>query len=205
MEIKVILASGSPTRQELLRKWQIAFEICVADIDESPISGETLEEQVQRLAIKKAQGVVPQFSKEKNVLVLAFDSLVAVDGEILGKPKTKKAAFEMFQKYVGKKVEAFSGVCLAGNWEGKPFEKSFVEKSWIHFRADTTNCQIREFLEFNDWRGKAGGITVEGPCAFLIDRIEGDFPNVLGVPVIRIGEELRTIFGKNPVKVLPRI
>ena len=205
MKIRVILASGSPTRQELLRKWQISFETCVADIDESPILGETIEQQVQRLAINKAQEVVPQFSKEENILVLAFDSLVGVDGEIMGKPQTKKAAFEMFQKYVGKKVDAFSGVCLAGKWKGESFERSFVEKSWIHFRSDTTNCQIREFLEFNDWRGKAGGITVEGLCAFLIDHIEGDFPNVLGVPVIRIGEELRTIFGKNPVKVLPRI
>lgn len=203
--MKVVLASGSPTRKELLRKWQVSFVTCVADIDESPLAGESLEQQVERLAIEKAQTVLPKYKDEKDLLILAFDSLVAVDGDILGKPKTKKAAFEMFQKYVGKKVDAFSGVCLAGNWKGKPFQTSFVEKSWIHFRDDTTNCQIRAFLEFNDWKGKAGGITVEGPCAFLIDRIEGDFPNVLGVPVIRIGEELRTLFGTNPIKILPRI
>lgn len=202
---KVVLASGSPTRQEMLRKWQVEFEACPADVDESPIAGESLEQQVERLAIEKARAVYPKFENEQDVLILAFDSLVEVGGEILGKPATKKAAFEMFQKYVGKKVGAFSGVCLIGNQDGEKFERSFVEKSWIEFRDDTTNCQIRDFLEFGDWRGKAGGITVEGPCAFLIDRIEGDFPNVLGVPVIRVGEVIREIFGKNPVKILPRV
>ncbi|MBT6831612.1 septum formation protein Maf [bacterium] len=199
--MKIILASTSPTRREIFKKLGIVFEVVAPDCDEILIPSEKMETQVSRFAAEKSKSVYKKFEQEKNILVIGFDSLVEVDGEILGKAKTKKIALEMFQKYRGKKVGGFTGISLVGNFNGKFFERTEVEKSWIHFRSDTTNCQIRDFLEFGDWRGKAGAITVEGPGAFFVEKFEGDFQNILGVPVLKMGEMIREIFKKNPIKL----
>ncbi len=198
--MKIILATGSPTRQKIFTNLGVSFQVCPMDIDESLLEDETLEKTIERLASEKAAAALVLFEKKDNVIILAFDSLVAVDGQILGKPKNEQEAFSWFQKFRGKKVEAFSGVGILGKREGELFQLSFVEKSWIHFRADSTDKQIRQFLSAGDWKGKAGGITVEGAGAWLVDRIEGDFLNVLGVPVQRIGEELRAL-GIEPLEV----
>lgn len=191
--MKIVLATASPTRKKIFETLGVSFLSHPTDVDESLLMNESLEASIERLAKKKAEKAMESFSQEESVLIIAFDSLVAVDGEILGKPKDEMEAFEWFQKFRGKKVKAFSGVGILGKKEESSFETSFIEKSWIHFRADSTDEQIQQFLRIGDWQGKAGGITVEGAGAWLVDRIEGDFPNVLGVPVQRIGEELRKL------------
>lgn len=198
----VILASGSPTRQEIFQKLGFQFSVVIPDCDETLLPNEKMEKGVCRLAAAKAENVYKKIEQEKDVLVCAFDSLVAVGGKTFSKPQTKKEAFAMFQSYRGNRVAGFTGISLVGNQGGKKFHVTQVEKSWVHFRADTTNCQIRDFLAFNDWKGKAGGLTVEGIGAFLIEKIEGDFPNILGVPILKMGEMIREIYGKNPVKIL---
>lgn len=199
--MKIVLATGSPTRQKIFSTLGMEFQTCPMDIDESLREGESLESSIDRLARKKAEAAFSKYEKDDDVMILAFDSLVAVDGEILGKPQNEEEVFSWFQKFRGKKVDAFSGVGIFGKRSGEQFQSSFVEKSWINFRADSTDEQIRQFLSIGDWKGKAGGITVEGAGAWLVDRIEGDFLNVLGVPVQRIGEELREL-GLEPLEVL---
>lgn len=198
--MRIILATGSPTRQEIFRKLGIAFEIHVTHIDETLHEGESMEDAVQRLAAEKAEAAFAEFAHEPNVIVLAFDSLVALEGKVLGKPQDKKEALRWFKLYKGKKVDAFSGVGISGNKDGEYFYSSFLEKSWIHFRKDYSGSEIEDFLSFGDWEGKAGAITVEGAGAWLVDHIEGDFPNVLGVPVLALGDELRKQ-GMNPLEI----
>jgi septum formation protein len=199
--MKIVLATASPTRQKIFSNLGISFFAHPTDIDETVLLEENLDQAISRLAKEKAAKAMKHFEREKEVFIFAFDSLVAVDGVILGKPKDEEECFQWFQKYRGKKVDAFSGVGIMGKHGGKLFQSSFVEKSWIHFRADSTDEQIRQFLAVGDWKGKAGGITVEGAGAWLVNYIEGDFPNVLGVPVQRIGEELRNL-GIEPLEVL---
>lgn len=201
--MKIVLATASPTRQKIFSQLGISFLSHSTNIDESLHANETLEASINRLAQEKAVEAMKSFESEKDVLIFAFDSLVAVDDQILGKPKDEEEAFVWFQQFRGKKVAAFSGVGILGKRSNVPFQSSFVEKSWIHFCADSTDEQIRQFLSVGDWKGKAGGITVEGAGAWLVDRIEGDFPNVLGVPVQRIGEELRKL-RIEPLEVLYR-
>jgi septum formation protein len=202
--MKIILASGSPTRKDMLTKMGMQFTVVKPDCEEKVENSQTMESQVKRLAKEKTASVYNKFSQEKDVLILGFDSLVEVDNQILGKPKTKKEAFEMFQKFVGKKVGTFTGMTVAGNVNGKYVEKTIVEKSWLVFRSDITNCQIRLFLDFDQWQGKAGGITIEGIGAFLLADIEGDYQNVLGIPVIKMGEVIRELTGKSPLKVFTK-
>jgi septum formation protein len=197
--MKIVLATGSPTRQKIFSNLGIGFDACPMDIDETLVSNESLEESIQRLAQEKAKAAFEQFQEEEDVLILAFDSLVAIDNKILGKAKTEEEAFQWFQDYREKKVDAFSGVGIIGKYEEKQFQSSFVEKSWITF-SDSTDEQIRQFLSVEDWKGKAGAITVEGAGAWLVKEIEGDFLNVLGVPVQKIGEELRKL-GIEPFEV----
>ncbi len=199
--MKIVLATASPTRQNIFSNLGVSFLSHPTDIDESLHENETIEASIQRLAEEKAEEAMKSFENEEDVIIFAFDSLVAVDEQILGKPKDEDEAFAWFQQFRGKKVAAFSGVGIFGKHSNIPFQSSFIEKSWIHFRSDSTDEDIRKFLSIGDWKGKAGGITVEGAGAWLVDMIEGDFPNVLGVPVQRIGEELRKL-GIDPFEVL---
>ncbi len=199
--MKIVLATASPTRQKIFTNLGISFIPYPTDIDESLELNETLEATIERLAQKKVEEAIKGFESEENVIVFAFDSLVAVDDQILGKPKDEEEVFAWFQQFRGKKVAAFTGVGISGKRSGMSFQSSFIEKSWIHFHVNSTDEQIHQFLAIGDWKGKAGGITVEGAGVWLVDRIEGDFPNVLGVPIQRIGEELRKL-GIEPLKVL---
>lgn len=197
--MRIILATGSSTRQELFRKLGVTFESYVTHIDENLQSEESLVAAVQRLAAEKSAAAFAEFAHEENVLVIAFDSLVALDGDkVLGKPQDEKEALKWFKEYKGKRVEAFSGVGISGNKDGEYFHTSFHEESWIKFRDDYDVAEIKDFLSFGDWEGKAGAITVEGAGAWLVKEIEGDFLNVLGVPVIRLGEEMR-VLGIDPL------
>jgi len=182
-------------------KMGIKFAIEKPKCEEILERSASMESEVKRFAKEKALSVYKNYKQEKDVLIFAFDSLVEVEKNILGKPKTKKEAFEMFQQYRGKKVGTFTGMTVAGNVNGKYVEKTIVEKSWLVFRSDITNCQIRSFLDFDQWQGKAGGITVEGIGAFLLADIEGDYQNVLGIPVIKMGEVIHELTGKSPLKV----
>ncbi len=199
--MKIVLASASPTRQKLFINLGISFVSHYTCIDETLHSNETLEKGIERLAYEKGEAAMQAFASESDIIIFTFDSLVAVNGQVLGKPKDEDEAFAWFQRFRGKKVDAFTGVGIFMNKDGEWVKTSFVEKSWIHFRADYTDDDIRSFLSVGDWKGKAGGITVEGAGAWLVDHIEGDFPNVLGVPVQRIGEELRKS-GVSPLEEL---
>ncbi len=192
----------------MFTKMGMNFEIMKPECEEIVEKSESMEASVKRLAKEKTLSVFKKHvldsargSQEKDILILGFDSLVEVENHILGKPKTKKEAFKMFQKYVGKKVGTFTGMTVAGNVNGKYVEKTIVEKSWLVFRSDITNCQIRSFLDFDQWQGEAGGITIEGIGAFLLQDIKGDYQNVLGIPVRTMGEVIRELTGKSPLKV----
>lgn len=191
--MRIILATASPTRQEICQKLGIPFELFITHINEEIKPDESLGDSVERLAMEKSASAFAEFANEADVLVIAFDSLVALDGKTLGKPQDEKEALKWFKNYKGKKVEAFSGVGITGNKDGEYFHTSFLEKSWIHFNDDYNEQMINDFLSFGDWKGKAGAITVEGAGAWLVKKIEGDFPNVLGVPIIRLGQELRAL------------
>lgn len=199
--MRFILATGSPTRQEIFTKLGCKFEVHVTHIDETVHPDETMEQAVERLAAEKAEAAFAEFSEEENVVVIAFDSLVEIEKKVLGKPNDEKEALKWFKEYKGKRVDAFSGVGIAGKKDGEYFHSSFLEKSWIHFRKDYSLEEIKNFLAVGDWEGKAGAITVEGAGAWLVEKNEGSFPNILGVPVIRLGQELREL-GLDPLEIL---
>ncbi len=200
--MKIILASTSPNRQELLDRMGFHFHREDPDYEEVIDPSAPAEAQVQEFALGKAQSVFHQFESEENVMIMGFDSMTQCEGKSLGKPKTKKAAFEMIQSFVGKPQQIITGVGLVGNWKGKPFEKVAAESTSVQFRSDITNCQIRRYLDFGDWQGKCGAYSILGTGIFFLEPVVGDFQNVVGVPVQMLGNMIREITGKSPVWIL---
>lgn len=203
--MKIILGSSSPNRKELFDRMGIDYAVVSPTSDEIVNPDESSIENIERFALEKAQSIFPDKTKppyEGNFLVMGFDSMIEFDGAVLGKAGTKKSAFEMIQSFVGKEQKVTTGMACVGVWKGEYFEKVVHESTPVKFRSDTTNCQIRSYLEFGDYAGKCGAYSILGPGIFLLEKIDGDFQNIIGVPVIKFGEVIREITGKSPLSLL---
>jgi len=175
--LRIILASGSPRRQQLLSQIGISFEIIVSDADEN-IEG-PVHNQVEALAKRKALAVKPQVSGE--AVIIAADTLVSVDGRVLSKPADKEDAFAILNVLQGRKHTVYTGVALI---KGKTLH-SFVDAADVYFRP-LCNKEITGYINTGEPFDKAGAYGVQGRGAVLIERIEGDFYTVMGLPLSRL-------------------
>jgi len=200
--MKIILASSSENRKNLLQKMNFQFSIAPPNFAENWNEKISAAENVQNLARGKAKSVFPQFENEKNFLIFGFDSVAILGEKIFGKPRTKKAAFEMIQNLRGENHEIFSGISAIGKIDGKFFEKTDFEKTKIKFKNNFTNCQIRKYLEFDDWRGKCGAYSILGAGIFFVEKIDGDFQNIVGVPIFKFSAIISAATQKFPLKIL---
>ncbi|MBP3327898.1 MAG: septum formation inhibitor Maf [Clostridia bacterium] len=172
---KIILASASPRRKELLTLAGVNFTVEVADADETLEDGVTPDEAVKQLAEIKARAV---FEQHADSVVIGADTVVAVDGKILGKPKNYEEANEMLNLLSGRKHFVFTGVCLMSQ------EKTtvFCQKTAVEFYPLSQN-EIDEYIASNDCYDKAGGYGIQTNGCVLVKGIEGDYFNVVGLPV----------------------
>lgn len=172
----LILASASPRRQELLRAVGIPFTVEPADIDESPIVGESPRACAERLAREKADAI---HRVRPSDLVLGADTVVAFDGQILGKPQDAQDAARMLRALSGRTHEVITGVCVV------------VPGMAPHVRSETTRVTMREVTEseIRDYVGtgepmdKAGAYAIQGGAGRWITQVDGDYENVVGLPV----------------------
>ncbi|MFN2500992.1 MAG: nucleoside triphosphate pyrophosphatase [Pyrinomonadaceae bacterium] len=183
---KLVLASGSPRRSEILDsvKWPFARE--VADIDESHLKGEAPEMYVERLAREKAETVALDNS---DAVVLGADTTVVIDGQILGKPTDFEDAIRMLSMLAGSWHEVLTGVAIVAMGE----TSSAVERTRVKF-ADMSTDEVSFLAQRGDPLDKAGAYAVQAEAALFIERIEGDYWNVVGLPIRLVYELLR----KNP-------
>ena len=172
---KIILASASPRRKELLTLAGVNFTVEVADADETLEDGVTPDEAVKQLAEIKARAV---FEQHADSIVIGADTVVAVDDKILGKPKNYEEANEMLNLLSGRKHFVFTGVCLMSQ------EKTtvFCQKTAVEFYPLSQN-EIDEYIASNDCYDKAGGYGIQTNGCVLVKGIEGDYFNVVGLPV----------------------
>ncbi|MCF7918157.1 Maf family protein [Candidatus Gracilibacteria bacterium] len=200
--MKIILASSSPNREELLTRMGFQFEVVHPTFEERIDVTVSPEKQIQHFALEKAKSVFQKFSTLDDVMIMGFDSMIDFKGTSVGKPRTKKAAFEMIQSFIGKSQRVSTGIALVGRWEGEYFEKVSVVHSPVKFRSDITDDQIYRYLEFGDWKGKCGAYSILGTGMFFLESIDGDFQNIVGIPVLKMGEMIREVTGKSPVWVM---
>ncbi len=203
--MKIILASTSPNRKALLDRMSFEYKISVPDFEEIVDEQFSNKQNIKNFAVGKAKSVYPKFEKEKNILIFGFDSMIEIGDIIIGKPTTKKSAFEMIQSFIGKTQKVTTGISVIGNFKGKYFEKTDIVSTTVKFKKNITNCQIRKYLEFGDWSGKCGAYSILGMGQFFIEKIDGDFQNIIGIPVLKMGEIIEEITGKNPITIFEPI
>jgi septum formation protein len=172
---KIILASGSPRRSEILTSVGWRFEKYTADIDESELEGETAEIYVQRLAKTKAETVAEKFPNE---IVLGADTTVVIDNQIIGKPVDLNDARRMLEMLSGNWHEVLTGAALVKN--GKSVVG--IQSTKVKF-VEMSGEEINFLVEKGEPLDKAGAYAVQAQAALFIEKIEGDYWNVVGLPV----------------------
>ena len=180
---KVVLASQSPRRQELIKLIFDSVEILPADCDETLPEGIGAREAVEYLS--KIKNDASSELTEKDNLIISADTVVAVDDEILGKPVDKEDARRMISLLSGKVHQVYTGVTISLN--GKV--KTFSEKTDVEF-FNLTEDEIEEYISSSEPYDKAGAYGIQGKAGLLVKRINGDYYNVVGFPIARLKREI---------------
>lgn len=199
---QIILASQSPRRKELLEQIGLEFEICPAKGEEI-ITKTIPEEVVMELSKQKAEEVAAMVSsygeshKEittpSDILVIGADTVVAYDGKILGKPKDEADAKAMLTMLSGNTHSVFTGVTLVLiDKSGRAGELVFYEKTDVKMHK-MSEKEIDRYIATGEPMDKAGSYGIQGKCAIYIEKIDGDYNNVVGLPITRIYQELKKI------------
>ncbi len=183
---KIILASGSPRRSEILTQVGWEFEKFVSDVDESEREGESPEIYVQRLARTKAETVAEKFPGE---IVLGADTTVVIENQIIGKPLDLQDAWRMLEMLSGRWHEVLTGVALVKN--GKSV--AGLQTTKVKF-AELSGEEIAFLVEKGEPLDKAGAYAVQAQAALFIEKIEGDYWNVVGLPVNLVYELYKNNF-----------
>ncbi len=184
----LILASASPRRQELLRNARIDFTVQPTNVPEVPEPGETPHGCAKRLAREKALAIA---SERPDAHVLGADTIVVIDGEMLAKPADEADAQRMLRLLSGRTHEVITGVCLIGcAANGERFEGVRSESTLVTMER-LTEDEIRSYAHSGEPMDKAGGYAIQGTASRWITRIEGDYCNVVGLPVALVYRMLR--------------
>ncbi len=174
--VAVVLGSSSPRRKEILGDMGIRFTVAHADIDESALPGETVDQTALRLAMEKARKISLRYP---DALVIGADTLVALDGEMLGKPDDAPHAAAMLEKLSGKTHDVFTAVAFALGAEGR--EESVLCRSQVTFK-NLDHATIDAYVATGEPLGKAGAYAIQGKGASLIESYAGSHGNIIGLP-----------------------
>lgn len=175
---RLILASGSPRRAELLRSVGIEFEVRPADIDESPLPGEPATSYVDRMANEKCLAVKSRLPRGDRSVVIAADTIVAIDGDILGKPSDDGEARRMLRRLSGRRHDVFTAVCVA-----TPTEIGVTRVSTTVTFAELSAAEVEWYIGRGESLDKAGAYGMQTAGAVLVARIDGSPTNVIGLPL----------------------
>ncbi len=180
--MNIILASASPRRKELLGYAVKSFEVVPAEIDERLPRHIPAEKSAEYLAVKKAEHIAELYPES---LVIGSDTVVIIDGEILGKPRDEADAERMLKLLSGKTHAVITGVCIIYGEK----KKSFSEKTLVTFYP-LSDEEIRGYIATGEPMDKAGAYGIQGAGCVLAEKINGDFFNVVGLPAARLRREL---------------
>ena len=202
--MRIILASASPRRKELLEQIGFIFEVMTSHVEEQ-ISSVRPDRVVEELSCQKAEAVAEELSlpepvcgercRKEALLVIGADTVVALDGAILGKPADREEAIAMLERLQGREHEVYTGVTLLYRAAGAPewTRKCFHESSRVLF-FPMTEEEISGYVNTGDPLDKAGAYGIQGFCARYIRGIEGDYNNVVGLPVGRLYQEIKELY-----------
>ena len=182
--MNLILASASPRRQELLKLFGVPFTVRVADIDETMDPAAAPFDEVARVSRLKAQAI----PRQADDIVIAADTIVVCEGRVLGKPRSEEEAFSMLRLLSGRDHQVMTGcTVLAGDRA-----ETFTEVTDLHFR-DLSDKEIARYVASKEPMDKAGAYGIQGGAALFCTHMVGDYYNVMGLPVCRVYQVLKTM------------
>lgn len=188
MRYRVILASGSPRRKELLEQMGVSFEIITSKCEEV-ITSTNPKDVVKELSKMKAEDVAKEI--QSPAIILGADTVVAHNGRILGKPKDKEDAIQMISSFAGQEHHVYTGVCMIIKEEdGREEIISFAEATKVVVYP-MTEQEILDYVESGECNDKAGSYAIQGLFAPYIKEIAGDYYNIVGFPIAGIYQRLK--------------
>ncbi len=185
--MKIVLASQSPRRQELIKLITDNVRVQVADIDETMDKNKPVYDEVARVSLLKARAIGPVEG-----VVVAADTVVVCDGQVLGKPRDEKDAFRMLSMLSGRSHQVMTGLSVVKDKK----EISVTEVTDVYFRK-LTDEEIWAYIKTGDPMDKAGSYGIQSGGALFVEKINGDYFNVVGLPVCRLGQLLKMLNGIN--------
>lgn len=186
---KIILASASPRRRELLEQGGIPFTVIPSQAEEK-ITTEQPGQAVEELSYLKCSDIYEKSLGD--VLVIGADTVVASEGKILGKPSSQKDAVKMLQSLQGREHEVYTGVTIMAREGNENRKKTFHEKTKVVFYP-MSDEEIRSYVNTGEPMDKAGAYGIQGKSAVFIKEISGDYKNVVGLPLARLYQELKNM------------
>lgn len=180
---RVILASKSPRRKQLMAELNIPFEIIVADIDETINESNTLTKEIEELSYRKAKAV---FENNKDALVIGSDTIVVINNKVLGKPKDELDAKRMLKMMQNNKHQVITGVTLLN----KDSRESFSVVTDVYFN-EMSDEEIDEYIKTKEPMDKAGSYGIQGHGSKFIKKIDGDFYAVMGFPIAEVYQRIQ--------------
>lgn len=192
--MKFILASGSPRRKEILENISLEFEIMADESDELMIEGEKPYDTVKRLSMQKAKNIASRVEAEENTIVIGADTVVSIDEKILGKPKDEREAKDMLLTLSGRINTVYTGLAVLETQSGKAVSE-FVSTG-VKFRS-LSEKKIENYIKSGEPMDKAGAYGIQKIGGLFVESINGDYFNVVGLPLCRLGEILSGEFGIN--------
>ena len=188
MKKRLILASGSPRRRELLRNAGFTFEVIPPEVAEDNPGNEAPAMLVERLALDKAEAVAGRFHRQDNVVVLGADTVVVVDSTLLGKPASPAEARQMLQRLSGRTHEVITGVALV---EPETARRTVAHETTRVFFRPLEPQEMEDYVATGEPLDKAGAYAIQGGASRFVTRVEGCYFNVMGLPVALVDRLLR--------------
>lgn len=184
----LILASESPRRREIMDTMGITYEVMPANVIEEVEETEP-ERMVQALAAKKVNDIAGKLDKDKNLIIIGADTMVFSHGQALGKPKDKEDAVRMLQLLSGDIHEVCTGVAIIIRKKEEEIPLSFAVSTKVKVHT-LTNTQIEDYIQTGEPMDKAGAYAIQGKFGLFINSIEGDYYNIVGLPIAHIYSKL---------------
>ena len=186
----IILASGSPRRSDLMKQVGLEFRVSTCNTDESYDKNLTPAEIVMELSLRKADAVFDKEMPEKDTVVVAADTIVAMDNEILGKPKDRNDAIRMLKELSGRKHQVYTGVTMYYYVGGRVFIENFADCADVYFR-ELSGETITAYVDSWEPMDKAGAYGIQGLGAILVDKIDGDYYTIVGLPISKVYHSIK--------------
>lgn len=192
--IPIILASASPRRKELLEQAGFSFDVMPSTAEETRTE-DTPDRLAESLALQKANDIYQKIKKNRNnqdFVVIGADTIVYYNDEVLGKPESEQEAFDMLSMLSDRTHQVYTGVCVIYRNAGSKQIEIFHEKTDVTFYP-VTGYELREYIKTGDSLDKAGAYGIQGPFAVHVREIKGDYNNVVGLPIAKLYQTMKSM------------